>query len=628
MPEGGSNVASSPGGSPKTSARLHRAIFVVGLSIHLSLLAWAARQDSPTWDECGHFAAGLSHWHRGNFRLYRVNPPLVRSIACLPLVASGLRTGVPALEFEPRPDARLEFTAGKAVASEAGPDYFRLMTLARWGCLPFSALGASVCFCWSSRLYGGWAGITAAMLWFTCPNILGHGHLITPDLGATALGLTAAWLFWRWLRHSTWKRALLAGLALGLAELTKTTWLILFPLWPVAAVVYRRALARSGGLMPPIRLQGLQITMMLILALWCINLGYGFQGSFKPLGDFPFVSHALGGETKVVKDGYTAHNRFAGTWIGRIPVPLPEDYVRGIDLQKIDFERGMASYLNGQWRHGGWWYYYLYAMAIKVPLGTWALLLLSLVLAIACRRYMAPLRDELFLLTPAVMVVVLVSSQTGFSHHLRYVLPAFPFLFILMSKAARSIDFRNWRVASIAGAALAWSIFSSLLVYPHSLSYFNELVGGPKGGHYHLLNSNMDWGQDLLYLRRWLDEHPEAAAAPIGLVYDMPLVDPRQAGIEHRDVPRGPGGDASRSPDSIGPRPGWYAISVNQLHSWGGEYDYFLQFQPAGMAGYSLYIYHISRDEANRARAKLGLPAVEAAMPVPPSGRELTTRAT
>jgi hypothetical protein len=52
---------------------------------------------------------------------------------------------------------------------------------------------------------------------------------------------------------------------------------------------------------------------------------------------------------------------------------------------------------------------------------------------------------------------------------------------------------------------LAWSVGSSLWYYPHSLSYFNELVGGPMGGPKHLLDSNIDWGQDLFYLKDWLD---------------------------------------------------------------------------------------------------------------------------
>src|SRR5439155_22186730 len=68
---------------------------------------------------------------------------------------------------------------------------------------------------------------------------------------------------------------------------------------------------------------------------------------------------------------------------------------------------------------------------------------------------------------------------------------------------------------------LAASIASSLAVFPHSLSYFNELAGGPENGPAHLLDANIDWGQDLLELKRWSDAHP--AARPFHLAYFRPV---------------------------------------------------------------------------------------------------------
>lgn len=50
-----------------------------------------------------------------------------------------------------------------------------------------------------------------------------------------------------------------------------------------------------------------------------------------------------------------------------------------------------------------------------------------------------------------------------------------------------------------------WLVTSSLWLYPHSLSYFNEVIGGPLNGPRHLLGSNVDWGQDLRYVKWWLD---------------------------------------------------------------------------------------------------------------------------
>ena len=93
-------------------------------------------------------------------------------------------------------------------------------------------------------------------------------------------------------------------------------------------------------------------------------------------------------------------------------------------------------------------------------------------------------------------------------------------------------------VAAIATIALAWSVVSSLWIYPHSLSYFNESTGGPTRGHFHLVDSNVDWGQDLLYLKRWLREHPEAR--PLRIAYFPSIIGTEFAGILRGMASRGP----------------------------------------------------------------------------------------
>ena len=269
-------------------------------------------------------------------------------------------------------------------------------------------------------------------------------------------------------------------------------------------------------------------------------------------------------------------------------------------------------------------------------------------------------RDELVLLTPPIAVFVLVSSQTGFNHHLRYVLPAFPFLFIWISKVGRVFErqrvegreqradtenstgrasgTRNWGTrlmqCAVAGA-VGWSVVSSFAAYPHSLSYFNELVGGPKGGHWHLGSSNVDWGQDLMFLKDWYEEHPEAR--PLHLAYDLILVDPSIVGIEYKQVSAGPvmnrpstpktanwpwgevpadpnlpAVDSAVDPKELGPFPGWYCLSVNQIHRLAGDYEYFLEFEPVDWIGYSMMVFNITLEEANRVRRKLGLPELGA----------------
>jgi hypothetical protein len=574
------------------------------LLLHAGLLAWAATRHSPTLDEPAHLAAGVAAWQLGRPEVYPVNPPLVRMLAALPVVCARPATDWSDFYGGTRP----EFGVGMHFLHANRDRWFWYLILARWACIPLSLLGGYVCWRWAGELYGPRAGLLALALWCFCPNVLAYAQQLTGDAGAAALGVTAAYRFWRWLREPTAGRTFLAGVCLGLAELAKMTWVVLFLLWPLLWIL-DRSLRRGEGDGRPWRVQGGQLVLILLLGLGVLNLGYGCDGSFQRLGNFHFSSRVLTGQDKDVSKLPTgaSRNRFADSWLGAVPVPVPRSYLLGMDLQKVDFERQPPSYLRGEWRRGGWWYYYLYALAVKVPLGTWLLLLLAAALKLCRAGPVVSLHDEVIVLAPLVLVLVLVSSQTGMNRYVRYVLPALPFAFIWVGQAAQA-RVRSWQVPAVVAGAAAWSIASSLWVYPHSLSYFNELAGGPANGHAHLVDSNIDWGQDLFYLQRWLQDHPEARPVGVDCYSNLPL---SFAGIESQEVPKwlASRGEEAKAERGIGegPWPGWYAVSVHQLRDVDQGYGYFLQFRPVAMAGYSIYIYHLSLDDANRARRDLGL---------------------
>jgi len=118
------------------------------------------------------------------------------------------------------------------------------------------------------------------------------------------------------------------------------------------------------------------------MAIYIINLGYAFDGFGEQLGDFRFVSTLMTGLDEPGVEG----NRFRDSWLGHLHLPLPKQYILGLDAQKKDLEDfGHKSYLLGEWRDEGWWYYYLYGLLVKVPCGTWYLCTLVIVLR-ALRR--------------------------------------------------------------------------------------------------------------------------------------------------------------------------------------------------------------------------------------------------
>ncbi|MEM6484899.1 MAG: glycosyltransferase family 39 protein [Pseudomonadota bacterium] len=489
---------------------------------------YSAYVHSPTLNEPGHLVAGLSHWEFGRFELYRVNPPLVRMVAALPVMAVGYEADWSG--FYEGPGARPVFGMGEDFVAANGERTFFLTMIARWACLPFSWLGAIVCYLWGRDLFGRPAGLIACFLWCFEPNVLAHASLYTADAHAAALGLAACYTFWRWLKNPTWTHAALTGVLLGLAELAKTTLILFYPLWPLMWLAYRWR-DRASMTLPAWGREAGMLALRMAIGLYIVNLGYGFEGSFKPLGEFHFVSHLFTGNADDdASQGLPSVNRFRDTSLSLLPVPFPKNYLLGIDIQQRDFEDyARPFYLRGEWRDEGWWYYYLYAALVKVPLGVWALGALTLATTFLTRRN-PNLGDELVLLFPAAVIFTVVSSKTGINEHFRYVLPCFPFVFVWLAGAAerlfskkhrKTIDFARGSVLFEGNATLSantllwffatsillfWTATSSLWIYPHSLSYFNETIEGPSNGARYILGSNIDWGQDLKYLQRHFAE--------------------------------------------------------------------------------------------------------------------------
>ncbi|MEK6261414.1 MAG: glycosyltransferase family 39 protein [Planctomycetota bacterium] len=598
-------------------ARWHSHVVIGLLAIQAVLLAWSAAVHSPTIDEPAHLVAGVLAWESGRFDFYRVNPPLVRMIGAMPVVLSAPETSW-GLVGRDLPGERFEWSEGSHFLRRNAPLSHWYLVWARWAVIPLVAVGGYVCYQWAKELYGTPAGLVALTLWCFCPNILGHGALMTSDAGAAAMGVLAAYAFWRWLeipsrRHLSW-----AGATLGAALLTKLTWAILLPLWIVIGIANEIAYRRSCPTREPKGSLGRLGGVLLILGTGVVvlNVGYGFSHTLQRLDEFRFVSESFGNAGNVARlhnrpestsFQFAAGNRFASSWVGAVRIPLPRDYLIGLDQQRFDFESaGLTSYLRGRHRHGGWWYWYAYALAIKVPVGMWCLGALAL-FWIRRRSGGAGWRGDVLVLLPAMAVVALASSQTGFTNHLRYILPAFPFAFVWMSQTVSTA--RGPIERATVATAIGWTVLSSLSVYPHSLSYFNEVIGGPKHGARHLLDSNVDWGQDLYLLKAWTQQHPEAHPLYVECFSAIP---PLEIGVDAFPPLPGPTieGRVHSQETHLGsnwPQTGWHAISMSRLFSQAGEFAAFHNLTPIDRIGYSINVYRISDDDSRRMRREYGL---------------------
>ena len=644
------------------------ALAVAGLLVlHYGLAAHSLLGEAPTVDEVAHLPAGVSYWQKGTFKLYHHNPPLVKLVAAAPVVLAGPVTA-PLYELKAWANES-QATFGEVFTYLNARRYLDLFARGRLLMPLFSVAGGLAVFAWSRRLYGPMGGLLSLALWALCPNVLAHGRLVTSDSAAASLAVAATYLFVRYLDRMTWGRAAVAGLMLGLAELTKFSLILLYGLWPLLALVRFALASRPEGWVRRLPTAAGQGGLIVAASLLIINLGYGFEGTGQALGRFEFGSRSLTiprppgrgslpSPNPLLESAYRYRiNRFRGTILDRLPVPLPRHYVLGFDDQKIETEgvpryffderephddsamTGYAVYLNGVLRRSGWWYYYFATLAYKIPEGTWLLVGIGGVLLVVTRRQPAAWADEFAVLALPVGVLLAISLLTDICLGLRYILPVLPFAFVATGKVAPwalGLGPRTRRVAvGVVVAALGSNAVAVALIHPHYLAYFNRASGGPDRGSEHLIDSNLDWGQDLTTLGRWLRANQPGRR--VGLAYFgqvnpslLKMVGDGSLGFDWflppasgPVQPMNPG-----APRLVGPAPrltpGLYAVSASLVRglpwrmydsaslaspnlawqaAWSageGAFAYFQDYRPVARVGHSIFVYDLSAEDCRR----------------------------
>ncbi|PYQ54817.1 MAG: hypothetical protein DMF53_28965, partial [Acidobacteria bacterium] len=390
--------------------------------------------DSPTVDEFTHLPVGYFYLKTGDFDLAARTPPLIKELAALPILPLDpqIRTARPARESVWYP-----WILGTDFMQRNRPVYDRLFLLGRLPIVALALLMGVVVFLWARDLYGPAAGLVALTFFAFNPTLIGHSHIVTADVGVATLGALALYLFYQWSLQPTVPRMLRAGIALGLAQLAKTTAVLLYPILGLLVLI---ALVR--GERPVARRLG-GLAAMILLSLLVLNVGYLFQGTGKPLGSFEFQSRFMKG--------------IAGHLPAALPMPLPAPYLAGFDGVRLDAESGeFPNYLFGRWSRQGTPLYYLICLLFKTPLP----LLIALLLAPFIRPRVRP-RGEIYLGLPLAILLLSYSVLTGnVNYGIRHILSVFPLLFVY---ASRLTPFVLEKGPAFRRAALA-----GLLLYPLS----------------------------------------------------------------------------------------------------------------------------------------------------------------
>jgi Dolichyl-phosphate-mannose-protein mannosyltransferase len=374
-------------------------------------------------------------------------------------------------------------------------------------------------FCWARALYGAAAGLLAVTLYVFDPNILAHSALVTTDLYGTLMIALAVWSFWRFLNHEgtgRWRAATLSAVIFGLAQLAKYTSAYLVPILLLLALGHALpdlwALARAGDLGALARrgVHGAKVAILYLVAfLVIVHAGYWGQKTLLPLASCRFHSQQF------------QHIQAALSSVPGLRVPVPWAYIEGMDWVLERERAGENPYLLGQLGKDDvpgrrFPEYYAVAWLFKEPIATQLLLYLALGAYLARFRRVDFRRNEWFLACPVIFFAWYLTAVFNLQIGYRFALPVLPFLFVFTGSLVREAGTMRRGFTLLIGGLLLYLVVSTLSYFPHFIPYFNELVWDRTKAYRIMVDSNLGWGQDQTYVRRYFRRHPDALEDPDG----------------------------------------------------------------------------------------------------------------
>jgi hypothetical protein len=514
---------------------------------------------NQTWDEPAHVAAGMEWLDRGRYTYEPLHPPLARVMEALGPRLAGIRSAGQA-------NVWLE---GNAILY-AGGRYDRNLALARIGVLPFFILATLVVCAWAWRLGGAPAAVSAVVLFTTLPPVLAHAGIATTDMAVTATIALAALCLIRWLEQPTRGRSLVLGVSLGLALLSKLSALLFLPTAGAAILLCRRGerAQEAGARTGPSRTTRLRLTYAAaLLTIWA-----GYRFAVGPL-TAPDAGTAAAAPTSL-----PALDRLA-----RAPVfPAPALF-EGLGQLAAKNRAGHKSYLLGEVRTTGWWYFFPVALAVKTPLPF--LLLVAAGVVATWRRLSGTERRRHLEPAAIAFAILLVCLPSRINIGLRHVLPMYPFLSVMAGLGAVAL----WRAprAILPARAMVillvgWQLVASARTHPDYLAYFNELGGSHPERI--LVDSDLDDGQDL---KRLADTLRARRVPAVSLAYAG------SATVAEHGLPRIHWLEPHR------PVTGWvatslYSLKLGSLDRPGhDDFAWLDRYRPVAQVGRSIRLYYI-----------------------------------
>jgi dolichyl-phosphate-mannose-protein mannosyltransferase len=495
------------------------------ISIALSLVAAALvvhhmAGDSATTDEPVHIAAGVEIVRDGTGRWNPEHPPLAKALAGLALTGLDLKPAGDPIANPSHASLLLGFLYENGTPAET------VLFRAR---LPFVALLLVLLFAVrreAGRRFGTTAGGVALAFAALDPNLIAHAGVVHTDLAVTLFVVLSLAPLARIPDRADRLAPVALGVLWGLAFLCKYSApllvLVTLPLMFVGRPGTRENLLRKerepsadpsqsrrgfpDGSGAHSTARGVaRVGGRLLLSTFIASLVVLFGFSLAYRGQSSSDREALARNRLLVKGHSQACTDFA-IGAGRVLPPLGNIATGALSVALQNRIGAGPTYFMGRVVEGGTPWYFPVAFLVKVSLG---------LLAGAALGAFSPGGHRFGLLVAGALLAFLVlSAGSAYNIGVRHLLFAFPLLAILAASATPS-DSRLGVRGLLLGILLLVEAIEVVAVHPHELAFFNATAGGSSGGRRFLVDSNLDWGQDLARL---------SAAAPAYSSSPLPAV--------------------------------------------------------------------------------------------------------
>lgn len=598
--------------------------YIVGLILALFFIISAlnANNDSLTFDEVAHIPASYSYVTQHDTRLNPEHPPLIKDFAGFPLIFLKLKfdttqpfwTGDLTSMWDEG-----QWLAGHHLLYEAGNNVDQIAFWARLPIILLSLLLGLFLFKWGKEIAGTAAGIFALLLYVCDPNILGHNHFVTTDLGIAAFFTFSFYYFLKFIKDPSWKNVFLGGFFLGLLLVSKFSSIVALPVFGLVLFIYPLLKNNPNGIntwrtrllnLKTYLFKGILAFFIVSIVIWIVYKlnGYNMPGQvFDKTIDFFFSPTDTNIKASITNKTLHTLNQsdFTRPWA---------NYMFGPAWMFKRVSGGNGAYFMGQVGNGFTSYFpTVFLIKETIPF----LFLAIIAISYTIKQFLETIwKNKLnfkkirktlgkFLVFSVsywtmflfIIIYSYLSISGGLNIGFRHLFPILPFTYLLITKKIfdliKNENAMTKKYFWAAGSFLiTWIILIPIISYPSYTSYFNETIGGTKNGYKYVTDSNTDWGQDLKRLAVYLNEHPEITKIHIDYFGGG---NPKQL----------LGSKYIQWWDSMRPvEKGWYAISTNFLQgsiydtknkNYADNYAWTQQYTPVTMIGNSIMIYYVDK---------------------------------